>query len=274
MSEKNNKSLTKKDLFKVWNRWYFSAELSNSYDRLQALSFCNAISGALRKLYDDDEEYKEALIRHLEFYNSEGTIGGMIHGIVLSMEEENANKKTVPGQVITGIKTGLMGPLAGIGDTLVWGTIKPIIYAIGCTLALQGNPIGGVTPFLFAIITYIGGWMFMKFGYALGKDAIMKLMKNGTINTVITGASILGLIMMGALSSSYVTVTTPLQFTLNNANPIVIQDILDSIVKGILPLGAVFGIYFAFTKKKAGYNVVIFSVIIFSMIASFLGILG
>ena len=119
MSEENRKSLTNKDLFRVWNRWYFSTELSNSYDRLQALSFCNAISTGLRKLYDDDEAYKEALIRHLEFYNSEGTIGGVIHGIVLSMEEENANSQSVPGQVITGIKTGLMGPLAGIGDTLV-----------------------------------------------------------------------------------------------------------------------------------------------------------
>lgn len=177
MSEENRKSLTNKDLFRVWNRWYFSTELSNSYDRLQALSFCNAISTGLRKLYDDDEAYKEALIRHLEFYNSEGTIGGVIHGIVLSMEEENANSQSVPGQVITGIKTGLMGPLAGIGDTLVWGTIKPIIYAIGCTFAMQGNVLGGIIPFLFPIITYIVGWLFMKFGYTLGKDAVMKLMK-------------------------------------------------------------------------------------------------
>ena len=102
----------------------------------------------------------------------------------------------------------------------------------------------------------------------------MKLMKNGTINTVITGASVLGLFMMGALSSSYVTVTTPLKFTLSNANPIVVQDILDSIVKGILPLCCVFGIYFAFTKKKVGYNKIIFGVLILSMIASFFGILG
>nr|RHS99662.1 PTS system mannose/fructose/sorbose family transporter subunit IID [Firmicutes bacterium AM41-11] len=274
MSEENRKSLTNKDLFRVWNRWYFSTELSNSYDRLQALSFCNAISTGLRKLYDDDEAYKEALIRHLEFYNSEGTIGGVIHGIVLSMEEENANSQSVPGLVITGIKTGLMGPLAGIGDTLVWGTIKPIIYAIGCTFAMQGNVLGGIIPFLFPIITYIVGWLFMKFGYTLGKDAVMKLMKNGTINTVITGASVLGLFMMGALSSSYVTVTTPLKFTLSNANPIVVQDILDSIVKGILPLCCVFGIYFAFTKKKVGYNKIIFGVLILSMIASFFGILG
>lgn len=139
---------------------------------------------------------------------------------------------------------------------------------------MQGNVLGGIIPFLFPIITYIVGWLFMKFGYTLGKDAVMKFMKNGTINTVITGASVLGLFMMGALSSSYVTVTTPLKFTLSNANPIVVQDILDSIVKGILPLCCVFGIYFAFTKKKVGYNKIIFGVLILSMIASFFGILG
>ena len=274
MTTDNNKVLTKKDLFTGWNRWYFSTELSNSYDRLQALAFCNASSTILRKLYKNDDEFKEALVRHLEFYNSEGTMGGMVQGIVLSMEEENAVSHAVPGQIITGIKTGLMGPLAGIGDTLVWGTIKPIIYALGCTFALQGNPIGGVFPFLFAIITYIAGWFLLKFGYTLGKDAVMKLMKSGTINTVITGASILGLFMMGALSSSYVSVKTPLVFEFENANPIVLQDILDSIVMGMLPLIAIFGIYFAFTKKKVGYNTVIFSVIIISMIASFFGILG
>ncbi len=274
MPEEKKIKLTKHDLFKVWNRWYFSTELSNSYDRLQALAFCNAEAPSLRKLYKNDEEYAAALTRHLEFYNSEGTFGGMIHGIILSTEEENANDHNVPGEVITGIKTGLMGPLAGVGDTLVWGTIKPIIYALGCTLALNGNPIGGLMPFLFAIMTYIAGWYLLKFGYRLGKDAVMKMMKSGAIKNVITGASIVGLFMMGSLSSSYVSVSTPLQFTLSNANPIVVQDILDSIVKGILPLCAILGIYFAFTKKKASYNMVIFSILIISMIASFLGILG
>ena len=82
--------LTKKDLRGVYNTWYFSTELSNSYERLQALAFCNAISKPLRKLYKDDEKYKDALKRHLQFYNSEGTFGCMIHGIVLSMEEQKA----------------------------------------------------------------------------------------------------------------------------------------------------------------------------------------
>lgn len=267
--------LTNKDLRSVYHKWYLTTELSNSYDRLQGLAFCNALSKPLKKLYgDDEEEYKKALMRHMEFYNSEGTAGCLIHGIALSMEEQNANGTLVPGEVITGIKTGLMGPIAGIGDTIIWGTMKPIIFALGCTFALQGNVIGAFIPFLFPLVGYIAGWLFMKFGFQLGKDAVMKLMQSGMINTVITGASILGLFMMGALSSSYVKVTTPLQFTMENANPIVLQDILDQLLKGILPLGCIFGIYWYFTHKGANYNKVIFGVLILSMVASFFGILG
>lgn len=267
--------LTKADIRMTFTRWWLTTELSNSYDRLQGLAFCNAVSKCLKKLYhDDDEAYRQALMRHMEFYNSEGITGSLIHGIALSMEEQNANGTPVPGEIITGIKTGLMGPIAGIGDTLIHGTMKPIILALACTFALQGNVLGAFIPFLIPIIAFCIGQGFISFGYRLGKDAVMKLMQSGMINTIITGASILGLFMMGALSSSYVKVSTPLQFEINNASPVVVQTILDQILKGILPLTFIFGIYWYFTHKGANYNKVIFGVLIFSMIASFFGILG
>lgn len=270
-----NIKLDNKDLKKVYNRWYFTTELSNSYDRLQGLAFCNALSKALKKLYATDEKaYIDALKRHMEFYNSEGTAGCLIHGIALSMEEKKANGVPVPGEVITGIKTGLMGPIAGIGDTIIWGTAKAIILALGCTFALQGNIIGAFIPFLFPLLGYMLGWLFLKFGYRVGKDAVMKLMKSGMINNIITGASIMGLFMMGALSSSYVSVSTSLTFTMENAEPIVVQDILDQILVGILPLICIFGIYWYFTRKGANYNKVILGVLVISMVASFFGILG
>lgn len=267
--------LTNKDLNKVFFRWWLTAELSNSYDRLQGLAFANALQPALKKLYADDEEgFKEALTRHMEFYNSEGITGSMIHGIALSMEEEKANGAQLPGQVITGLKTGLMGPIAGIGDTLIHGTLKPILLALGCTLAMQGSVLGAFIPFLITIICIGIGLACMKFGYRLGKESVMKMMKSGMITNIITGASIMGLFMMGALSSSYVKVSTPLQFTMENANPIVVQDILDQIVKGALPLLCIMGIYWYFTHKGANYNKIIFGIIVFSMIMAFFGILG
>ena len=272
---KDDNALTAKDLRRVYNRWYFSTELSNSYDRLQGLAFCNALVPALKKCYAGDEEgYRKALMRHMEFYNSEGTVGCVIHGISLSMEEENARDHNVPSSVITGIKTGLMGPMAGIGDTLVWGTIKPIILGLACTFALQANSLGAAIPFLFPLIGYFLGWFFLRFGHRLGKDAVMRLMKTGAMNTVIVAASTMGLFMMGALSSSYVKVSTPLQFTMENANPIVIQDILDQILVGFLPLCAIFGVYWYFTHKGANYTKVIIWILVISMICGFFGILG
>ena len=102
----------------------------------------------------------------------------------------------------------------------------------------------------------------------------MKIMQSGLVNDIITGSSILGLFMMGALSSSYVKVKTVLQFTMENAEPIVLQDILDQILPGMLPLAAIFGIYYYFTHKGANYNKVIFSMLGISLICALLGILG
>ena len=267
--------LTKKDLRKVYNTWVFSTELSNSYDRMQALGFTNAIAPALSKLYEKKEDLIDALKRHMTFYNSEGTFGSLIMGISLSMEEQKARGEEIPGEAITGIKTGLMGPVAGLGDTIVWGTLKPIVLALACTLALSGNPLGALILFIFPIICYFIGWYCIQFGYRIGKDSVVKLMKSGAVSNIITGTSILGLFMMGALSSAYVKVQTPLQLSLSNAaSPVVLQDILDSIAPGLLPLAVILGIYYYFTHKGQNYNKVILTVIVVSMIAAVLGVLA
>ena len=176
--------------------------------------------------------------------------------------------------MITGIKTGLMGPIAGIGDTIIWGTIKPIILGLACSFALEGNPLSAGIAFLYPLVIVLVGYGMLKFGYRLGKESVMKLMKSGMINRIISAASILGLIMMGALSSTYVKVKTPLSWEIKNANPIVLQDILNAILPGMLPLIAILGIYFYFKKEGANYNKVLLIVIAGSMLASFLGLLG
>lgn len=271
----NQRNLTKKDLMVTYARWYLGVEASNSFERLQALAFCNALSKSLRKLYkDDDQAYKEALKRHLQFYNSEGTMGSVIHGITLSLEEEKAKGVPIPDEAITGVKTGLMGPIAGIGDTLVQGTLRPIILALACSLALSGNIIGAFIPFLHPIVVILIGYNMLKSGYLLGKESVVKLMKSGLINKIIKSASILGLFMMGALSSNYIKIKTPLQLKMSESKPIVLQDILDQILLGILPLGAVFGIYLIFKYRGQNYIRMIIGIIVISLVCSFLGILG
>lgn len=265
--------LTKKDIRKSYFTWMTLVEASNSYERLQALSFCISIMKPLRKLYTEEGEYKEALQRHLQFYNSEGTFGSVINGIALSMEEEKANGGDIPGEVISGIKTGLMGPMAGIGDTIVWGTIRPIIFSLGVTLAMAGNPLGGVFPFLFAIICCIMGYFLMQFGYRLGRESVQKLLQSGVIKDVITGSGILGLFMMGALSANYVKLSTPIKIVLENQkDPLVIQDLLNQILPGMLPLLLLGLIYLYFSKKGQSYNKILLVILACSLIGSFVGL--
>lgn len=239
--------ITKKDVNRLFFRWYVRAEMSNSFERLQSLSFCASMAPALRKLYPDKEKRKEALQRNLQFFNTEGIFGAAIHGTALAMEEQKARGGDIPDEMITNVKTGLMGPMAGIGDTLTWGIIRPILLALAASFAMQGSALGVVFPFVFVIVTYIIGNYLCNMGYKLGRNSIKTLLQGGAINDVIYAAGIVGMFMMGALAASYVDISTPLEFSINGEE-MVVQDMLDSIIKGLLPLGFVIGSYF-FLKK-------------------------
>lgn len=273
MNNENKISLTKKDILKTWNLWYLQPEISNSFERMQAISFCASMTHSLKKLYPNEKDYSEALQRHLQFFNTEGIWGSIIHGVTLSLEEQKANGEAIESEMITNIKTGLMGPMAGIGDTLTWATLKPLFYSIGVTFAMEGSAIGAFIPLLFAIVTYIIGYNVINFGYTMGKESVTKMLSSGMINKVIVSTGILGLFMMGALSASYIKLSTPLVFTLANAkNPIAIQKILDSIVPGLLPLAVVMSIYWYFKNKGQNYNAVLIIMIGGSLLGALLGI--
>lgn len=240
-------AITKKDVNKLFFRWYVRAEMSNSFERLQSLSFCSAMSPALRKLYPDKEKRAEALQRNLQFFNTEGIFGAAIHGTALAMEEQKARGENIPDEMITNIKTGLMGPMAGIGDTLTWGILRPILLALAASFAMQGSAIGIIFPFVFVVVTYIIGNYLCNMGYKMGRNSIKEMLSGGKIKDVIYAAGIVGVFMMGALAASYVDISTPLSFSINGEE-MVVQDMLDSIIKGLLPLGFVMGSYF-FLKK-------------------------
>lgn len=278
-TEKNTTpyKITKKDLFMTYNKWmWLSAETSNNYERLQSLGFCNALSGCLKKMYAyDQDQYIESLQRHLIFYNSEGSIGTIIHGITLSMEEEKASgDENITGEMITGIKTGLMGPIAGMGDTLVQGTMKPLILGLACNFAIQGNWIGLLICILEGVAVALSGYGMFTLGYRLGKESVAKILNSSAVKIGINAVSILGLFMMGVMSFSYVKVNIPIIIPSTTGDLSIQTDILDKIVPGLLPLMAVLFLYLFFTKKGQKYTQVVFAIIIFSLIASFLGILG
>lgn len=266
-------AITEKDVKKAWLYYYFIAEMGISYERLQALGWCTALIPILERLYSDKEELKAALTRHLVFYNTEAVYGGVINGVTIAMEQQRANGEDITDDAITGIKTGLMGPMAGIGDSIDWATLKPIIFGLGATLSASGSPIGCFVLLILPIIQVLVGTNLAAFGFSAGRESIRMILKSGLINELIIGASTLGLFMMGALSSSYIKLSTPLEFTISSATePFILQNVLDGIVPGLLPLVAVWGIYWWLKKKNQNFAIITILILIISIGGSFIGL--
>lgn len=269
-NEQNDRKLTKKDLNKVYWAWILLAEVSNSFERMQALALGTSFASALKKLYPDKERFIKALKRHLIFFNTEAIWGSLIHGAVLAMEEENSKENNIPEEAIIGIKTGLMGPIAGIGDTLDFATIQTILSAIGVVFALEGSPMAIVFPILFAVIVLIEGYLLFNFGYKLGKNSIKEILSGGIVNKLIEGAGILGIFMMGALSGALVKLSTPLKISVGKG--FYIQDILYKIAPGLLPISVIALVYYLLKYKKVKMNNILWMLIIMSILGAFLGV--
>ena len=244
--KEGKKLLTKKDVNNLAWRWNVYCEMSNSFARLQSLAFCAAFIPVLKKLYGhDQEEFSAALSRHLMFFNTEGIWGAVVHGIALAMEEQRAMGAPVPVEAITGIKAGLMGPFAGIGDTIDWSTIKPLMAMLCLPLAESGSFIAPVIYFiLVAGILTTEEFFFVNIGYRMGTEAAMTILGGGMVNKFISCASVLGMFMMGGLSASMVNVYTTAQIPTGEGTVMAIQgDILDAVAPGLLTLATVLLVY-------------------------------
>ncbi|MDN6634110.1 MAG: PTS system mannose/fructose/sorbose family transporter subunit IID [Enterobacterales bacterium] len=271
---RQSSALTKGDITKAWFIYWLGAEVSSSYERLQSLIFCASMTPIIKKLYPEKEERAEALKRHLNFFNTEQTFGAVIQGVAIAMEEQKTRGEPISDASITGIKTGLMGPLAGIGDSVIWAAVMPLLIAIFIPFAAKGSAFGGILPLvLYTGITLAVSYGLVHKGYTLGRDSIITLLQGGRIKELIYGANVLGLIMMGALSASYGKITSPLKISALEGSEIVVQQILDSIAPGLLPLAAVFSIYFYLTKKGPRYTTILLSVVVISVVCSLLGVL-
>lgn len=249
--------ITNKDLMKSWFRWWWANEVPHTYDRMLAPSFLFGMMPSLKKLYKDKAMLAEAYQRHLMFFNTQACWGGgTLTGIAISLEESRAKalaegrpEEAVDVTMINNTKVGLMGPLAGIGDAIDSGTVQYIFIAIFLPYAQAGNGLGAVLPFLcFATATFIYGYLFTKMGYSLGRNAAKEIMTGAKIKTLINALGVLGLYMMGIMAAQYVNVSSSLQFVINQKE-FVIQDILNQILPGILPLATVLALYFYFDKK-------------------------
>lgn len=263
MSENKNlvahpqpEQVTQKDLHKAWFRWWWANEIPHTFDRYIAPSLLFGLMPVLRRVYKNEEDLREAYRRHLVFFNTQAIWGGgTITGIVASLEENRAKNLAETGEdgglneeMIQNTKVGLMGALAGIGDAIDSGTVQYIFIAIALPWAQSGSAMGALFPWIgFTLVTYLYGLYFTKMGYRLGRQAAAELL-TGRIQMFVNGLSILGLFMMGIIAGSYIKVNTPLKFELSG-KMFVLQDVVNSIVPGLIPLAIVFGVYFYFQKN-------------------------
>lgn len=269
------KELTKKDVRKAFWRWTFFSHSNYNYERLEATGVIHAYKHVIKKLYGDDpEKLRECLLRHMNFYNTEPHIGGVITGIVLAMEEERANGADITDDAINGVKTGLMGPFAGIGDTLWQGTLTPILLAFGLSLGRDGNLLGPIlyTVLMFGIMWPVAYICWMK-GYELGRDGVEKIMGGNQLKMIITGASAMGAITLGALSAQFVSVSTPLVFQMGESDPLVLQEQLDKLFLNILPLGVTLLTLYLLKNKQMKATTVMGILVIIGIIGGVTGIL-
>lgn len=209
--------LSKKDrLLVAWRHQFLQG--SWNYERMQNGGWCYSIIPAIKKLYKNKDDRASALKRHLEFYNTHPYVSAPVMGVTLALEEEKANGIEIEDSAIQGVKIGMMGPLAGVGDPVFWFTVRPILGALGASLALSGNIMGPLI-FFFAwnIIRIAFLWYTQEFGYQVG-TSIAKDLSGGLLSKITQGASILGMFIIGALVQRWVSITlTPVVSTVTQS---------------------------------------------------------
>ena len=267
------KQLTKSDITSMFIRSNFH-QGSWNYERMQALGYCFAMVPVIKRLYTGDER-KQALKRHLEFFNTQPFVTAPILGVTAAMEEQKANGADIDDGAINGLKIGLMGPLAGVGDPIFWGTLRPVAAALGASIALTGSILGPILFFvIFNAVRLAIRYYGVSYGYSKG-TTIVADMAGGKLQKLTEGASILGLFIMGALVNRWTTINIPLvvsKITQADGKVVTttIQTILDSLLPGLLPLLATFACM-KLLKMKVNAIWIIFGIFILGILFYSLG---
>ena len=266
MSETVDKKnlLTSKEVNRAWLLWLFNNQACYNYERMMGIGFLHAMTPAFRKLYKDNKDLRiEAMQRHTSFFNCEPCLGSSIVGLVMAMEEQKALGAELDNDAITSIKTGLMGPLSGIGDTLIQGVILPLLIAFAVDFAKGGN---WVIPRVFSLVMAIIVFGISRFGFLLGyrkgSDAILSMLENGVIKRLISAASIMGCMVLGALVVNFVTMKCGISIPQAEGSFSMQEQLFDAILPSMLPLLLTLGCY---KLLKAGKSSVLVMLVIIAI---------
>ena len=263
--------LSKKDVVRCYRSWLVWNLSVQNMERMEGPAIVRMLGMVMDKLYPGDrEKQKELLERHEPFFNTEPYLGCIVPGVVLGMEEENARSGGVPGELINGVKTALMGPFAGIGDSLYVGTLIPILLSIA--LGISGES-GSVAGPIFYIIAHLAimipvTWFMFYRGYTMGIDSAQTILAGGMKDRLTRAINIVGLVVVGCITAQYVNVRTGWVFT---SGDMVVD--LNSALNGVFPnmitLILALGTYWLMAKKKQGIGKMFLIFFVFALVAYF-----
>ena len=269
----DERKLTKQDLNRVAIR-SLGMEWDWNYERQMNMAFCYSMLPVIKKLYPDKDDQVAAMQRHLEFFNTTPHLSTLILGITAAMEEQNASDPDFETESINNVKVSLMGPLAGIGDSFIWGTLRIIATGVGVSLAAQGNILG---PLLFLLLFNIPAqglrFYLMHAGYKLGSGFLAKVQESGLMDILTYGASVLGLMVIGGMTAENVAITVPLVIG-SGETATTLGDICNTTMPGLLPLAFTLLMYWLVSKKNVKTTTLLVALVVIGLVGSFFGILG
>lgn len=273
----NERLLTKKDVFKAWFNWMWVYLSVQNMERMQAPGVVRTLYTVKDKLYPGDKEaQKDLLIRHMEFFNTEPTWGGLIVGIALAIEEERAMKPDeVPAELSSSIKTALMGPCAGLFDSLYQSTLIPIILAIGIGISAEtGSVIGPLIYILlyWSIVPTVSWFLFYN-AYRLGINGVQSILVSGIKDKIISAANIVGLTVIGAVTASTCNIKSGLLFAYGEMS-VDVNEIITNIQPKLLVLVGAYLTYWLLAKKRVSVNKIMLIMLLVSVAGYFTTILA
>lgn len=262
--------ITKKDFWKCFWR-SLTLDSSWNYERMQNIAYCYMMAPIIKRLYKSKEERAEALKRHLEFMSVTPHICTLLVGISGAMEEENAKNPDFDAASINAVKSSLMGPMAGIGDSFFWGTLKLIATGVGIALATQGNIMG---PVLFLLIIniphFILRYLCLDKGFKYGTQFFKDVSQSSLVTKITEAASMLGLMVIGGMTAANVSLKLAVQVGNGDwAEPI--QTYLDGIMPGLLP-AILFALMYWLLGKKVKTTTILVAIMAVCIVFAWLGI--